>query len=100
MSRIFLIAVAAAFIASAPALAEETKSDNFQSFVAKLWPEAEARGVSRATFDAAFKGLTPDPQVIAATQRQPEYVRPVGAYLALLVTDGRIAVGKKRMVTY
>jgi membrane-bound lytic murein transglycosylase B len=100
MRRFFLIfALSIAFAAGGSAAAEEAKQD-FQSFVANLWPEAEARGVSRATFDAAFKGLTPDPQVIAATKRQPEYARPVGAYLALLVTDGRIAAGKKRMVPY
>jgi membrane-bound lytic murein transglycosylase B len=99
MNRIFIIAVAAAFLASAPAPAEETKQD-FQSFVANLWPEAQARGVSRATFDVAFKGVEPDPQVIAATQRQPEYARPVGAYIAMLVSEGRIAAGKKRAVPY
>jgi lytic murein transglycosylase len=99
MNRIFIIAVAAAFLASAPAPAEEAKQD-FQSFVASLWPEAQARGVTRATFDAAFKGVEPDPQVIAATKRQPEYIRPVGAYIAMLVSDGRIAAGKKRMVPF
>jgi membrane-bound lytic murein transglycosylase B len=101
MRRLFLIfALSLAFAASAPASAEETKPDHFQSFIADLWPDASARGVSRATFDAAFKGVVPDPQVIAATKRQPEYVRPVGAYIALLVTDGRIAAGKKRAVPF
>ena len=32
-----------------------------------LWPEAQALGVSRATFDAAFRGLTPD--LLAARSR-------------------------------
>ena len=82
------------------AAAEEAAKDNFQSFVADLWPEAKASGVSRAIFDAAFKGLTPDPQVIAATKRQPEYIRPVGAYIASLVSDGRVAAGRKHMVPY
>ena len=99
MSRLFIIALSIVLIASAPAPAEETKED-FQSYVAGLWPEAEARGVTRATFDAAFKGLAPDPQVIAATKRQPEYVRPVGAYIAMLVSDGRVAEGKKRSLQF
>ena len=100
MRRLFLIfALSLAVAASGANAAEEAKHD-FQSFVANLWPDAQARGVSRATFDAAFKGVEPDPQVIAATKRQPEYVRPVGAYLDLLVTDGRIAGGKKLMVAY
>jgi lytic murein transglycosylase len=96
MRRFFLIfALSIAFAANGSATAEEAKPD-FQSYIANLWPEAEARGVSRATFDAAFKGLAPDPQVIAATKRQPEYVRPVGGYIAMLVSDGRVAEGRKR----
>jgi membrane-bound lytic murein transglycosylase B len=100
MRRFFLaLALSLAFATNGPAMAEEAKPD-FQAFVASLWPDAKARGVSRATFDAAFKGVEPDPQVIAATQRQPEYIRPVGAYIALLVSEGRIAAGKKRMVPF
>jgi len=95
MIRILII-VSAAFIAIAPVAAEESKSEDFQSFVASLWSEAEARGVSRATFDAAFKGLAPDPQVIAATERQPEYRQPVGAYIAAFASDRRALEGKKR----
>jgi lytic murein transglycosylase len=101
MHRFFLVFVSAiAFAASGAAVAEETKPEDFKSFIAKLWPDASARGVSRATFDAAFKGVEPDPQVIAATKRQPEYAEPVGAYIAMLVNDGRIAGGKKLMVAY
>jgi membrane-bound lytic murein transglycosylase B len=100
MRRFFLIfALSLAVAASGASAAEEAKHD-FQSFIATLWPDAQARGISRATFDTAFKGVEPDPQVIAATKRQPEYARPVGAYLDLLVTDGRIASGKKLMVAY
>ena len=32
----------------------------FQSFIAGLWPDASKEGVSRATFDAALNGVTPD----------------------------------------
>ncbi len=100
MRRFFLVfALSLAFAANGAATAEEAKQD-FQAFVAGLWPEAAARGVSRATFDAAFKGLAPDPQVIAATQRQPEYIRPVGAYIASLVSEGRIAAGRKRTAPF
>lgn len=42
---------------------------SFQSFVAALWPEAKALGVSRATFDAAFKDVEPDLGL-------PDLVRP------------------------
>jgi peptidoglycan lytic transglycosylase B len=100
MRRFLLTFISALAFALSGTAAEEAAKDNFQSFIAGLWPEAAASGVSRATFDAAFKGLTPDPQVIAATKRQPEYIRPVGAYIASLVSDGRVAAGKKHMVPY
>src|SRR6185437_5475497 len=32
----------------------------FEKFIASLWPEARAEGVSRATFDAETRGLEPD----------------------------------------
>ncbi len=32
----------------------------FTRFIASLWPEAQAAGVSRATFDAETRGLEPD----------------------------------------
>ena len=32
----------------------------FQKFLTEIWPQAQAAGVSRATFDAATRGLEPD----------------------------------------
>ncbi|MGB8548938.1 MAG: lytic murein transglycosylase, partial [Xanthobacteraceae bacterium] len=32
----------------------------FQQWLAGLWPEAQQMGISRATFDAATRGLEPD----------------------------------------
>jgi lytic murein transglycosylase len=40
-----------------PALAADAA---FTQFIASLWPEAQAAGVSRATFDAETRGLEPD----------------------------------------
>ncbi len=90
------LALLAAF--TAPALA-----DAWSDFVAGLWPEAEAQGVSRATFDAAFRGLTPDyslPDLIVAgrkrddsagqaefTKSAMEYLNP--KYLEPLSVQGR-----------
>ncbi|RUO99611.1 lytic murein transglycosylase [Hyphomicrobium sp.] len=46
------------FYAAAPVAAKP--SQDFQSFIAGLWPQAKAAGVSRKTFDAAFAGVEPD----------------------------------------
>jgi len=72
----------------APCFAQEQP---FAAFTAELWPDAQTKGVSRGTFDLALKGVTPDPRVIAATQRQPEYGKPVGDYVNAIVSNRRIA---------
>ena len=43
-----------------------------------------------------MKGVTPDQRVIAATQRQPEYGKPVGDYVNGLVTKSRITRGQAK----
>ena len=63
-------------------------------FVASLWPEAERQGIPRSLFEATFAGITPDPSVYAMTGRQPEFVKPIGAYLAAQVTPSRVAAGQ------
>jgi peptidoglycan lytic transglycosylase B len=73
-----------------------TASADFAHFVQTLWPQAHARGVSRATFDAAFSGVTPDPDVIERTKKQAEFVKPIGDYLASAVSEKRIATGRTK----
>lgn len=65
----------------------------FDAFLNELWPQAKARGITRLTFDAAFTGITPDPRVIAATDRQPEFNEPMGNYLSTILAPGNIAIG-------
>jgi len=76
-----------------PMLAQD---QTFATFTAELWPDAQAKGITRATFDLAMKGLTPDQRVIAVTKRQPEYGKPVGAYVNDAVSAGRIARGQTK----
>ncbi len=71
-------------------------ADSFAAFLAALWPDAAAKGITRATFAAAFAGVTPDPGVMAAMRREPEYGKPFAAYLAGLVSPSRIAVGLRK----
>jgi membrane-bound lytic murein transglycosylase B len=66
----------------------------FRSFLETLWPQAQARGVSRATFDRAFAGLTEDLSVPAAIGKQPEFERLLSAYFTEAVSAKRIARGQ------
>jgi lytic murein transglycosylase len=86
-------ALAQAQPASRPALNAE-QSSSFQRFLTALWPIAQARGVTRATFDAATRGLTSDPSIIALTKRQSEFVAPIWGYLNGAVSSTRIARGR------
>ncbi|MGU3540176.1 lytic murein transglycosylase [Methylobacterium sp. A54F] len=73
------------------------RAEDFTAFVAALRPDARARGVSDATFAAAFRGIGgPDPEVLARTRRQGEFARPVWDYLVGAVSPGRIARGQAR----
>ena len=92
--RLAALTIVLAFIC-APAHAQEP-NQSFAAFVAELWPDAQAKGITRANFDLAMKGVTPDPRVIAATKRQPEYGKPVGDYVNGIVSTGNITQGKRK----
>jgi lytic murein transglycosylase len=68
----------------------------FHKFVADLWPLAEARGVSRATFATAFAGVAFDPAIVAHTKNQAEFVKPIWQYLASAVSSARIERGRAK----
>jgi lytic murein transglycosylase len=89
-----LIASAALFFGGSAALGQNDTS--FNAFLEALWPEAAHKRITRATFDAAFAGLTPDPNVLAAMRREPEYGKPMGAYLGGLVSPARIGMGQRK----
>lgn len=71
-------------------------SESFDSFLASLRSDAAKQGITRATFDLAFAGVTPDPAVLGAMRHEPEYGKPMGAYLAGLVSPARIAEGERK----
>ena len=68
----------------------------FREFIDALWPLAEKRGVSRPTFNAAFAGVSFDPQVVANAQSQPEFVRPIWDYIASALSPDRVERGRER----
>jgi membrane-bound lytic murein transglycosylase B len=91
-SAVFVLIVGLAFV---PAFAQGPvgNATQFEAFLNELRPQAMARGITRATFDAVFTGITPDPRVIAAIGRQPEFNEPMGNYLSAIVAPGNIAIG-------
>jgi lytic murein transglycosylase len=74
----------------------------FQQWLSELWPAAREQGVSRATFDAATRGLEPDltlPDLVipGRPDRQPsqaEFVQTPADYLKESVFDRLAAQGR------
>lgn len=75
--------------------AAAAEAQRFRAFVESLWPSAQRAGVSRATFDDAFRGVTVDPKIIALTKKQSEFVRPIWDYIAGATGGGRLARGQE-----
>lgn len=69
----------------------------FDGFLRTLWPMAQARGISRQTFDLAFQGVTPDPSIVALTRKQSEFTAPIWSYLNSAVGGGRISRGREML---
>ena len=85
-------ALLAAYLAPASAQSNQSHKARFNQFITELWPEARAFGITRATFDRAFKGVTPnlklpDLAIPGKLKRvtgggQAEFVKPPQRYLS------------------
>ncbi|MDT8998646.1 lytic murein transglycosylase [Paucibacter sp. APW11] len=60
-------------------------------------PEARAAGISEAVLDAAFGPLQCLPRVLTLDRSQPEFTRPIWAYLDSAVSAYRIKQGLARL---
>jgi lytic murein transglycosylase len=73
---------------------------DFPNCVAGLWPDAARRGVSRETFEAATRDLTPDLRIMDLLDQQPEFTKAFWDYLDVLVSDARIKRGRELLAQY
>jgi lytic murein transglycosylase len=108
MIRTTLLAVWMVF--ASIGIARAQSEAEFQRFVQSLWPEAQALGVSRDTFDDATRGLKPNlslPDLVipgkpkAVPKGQPEFERTPAQYLsetslARLTEQGRKLAAQHR----
>ena len=81
----------------------------FQAWLQALWPQAQALGVSRATFDLATNGLEPDlslPELVlpgrpqAPSHGQAEFVQTPADYLKESAIAGLATHGRKLLEQY
>jgi len=69
---------------------------SFGTFIGAMSQEAAAAGISRAVIDEAFRGVTPDPKVLAFDRRQRgTFRKSFEDYAATRVSAGRIKRGRQ-----
>ena len=92
--RSFAIAVLTLMTSVAfPAAANELA---FNAFIKEIKQEAKKDGIA-AKHLKALDALTPDPEVQRLAARQPEYVKPIWAYLTHMVTQERLRLGRDQL---
>ena len=92
--RAFAIAVLTLVIGVVfPAAARERA---FEIFIQEIKQEAKKDGIDAAHLKA-LDALTPDPEVQRLAARQPEYVKPIWAYLTHMVTQERLSLGREQL---
>jgi lytic murein transglycosylase len=107
MLKLAFIAASLWLALAAPAAAAPDAA--FTQWLAGLWPQAQAAGVSRATFDLATRSLEPDltlpdldlPGRTSPAPSQPEFVQTPADYvketsIARLAEDGRKLAAEHR----
>ncbi|WP_157100152.1 lytic murein transglycosylase [Rhodoplanes sp. Z2-YC6860] len=73
---------------------------NFESCLEGMWPLAQKRNISRASFDKYVTGLTPDLRIMDLLDAQPEFTKAFWDYLDILVSDARIQGGRDLLAKY
>jgi lytic murein transglycosylase len=99
-----LFLLCAALLSGAICVRETFADAPFQAWLQSLWPQAQALGVSRATFDMATRGLEPDltlPDLVLPGRAekppggQAEFVQTPADYLKESTIAGLAAEGRK-----
>lgn len=98
-------AVSAGLLAPTLALAEPGTPaapvpPSFETCRADLIAWTTARAVPQSLADAQLAGLSPDPDVLAATGSQGEFVRPIWDYIEASITPARIEAGQRKLTEH
>jgi membrane-bound lytic murein transglycosylase B len=73
--------------------AAQAADAKFAAFVRDFRANAIAAGIRPETYDRAMAGVVRNPKVELANLQQPEFVKPIWAYLDGAVSDKRVAKG-------
>lgn len=108
-ARVLSLACALAAAAALPSHAQEGQpvaddiviteamEDRFAAWLTGFRGQALDAGITPLTFTRAFRGVTLDAKVLELNARQPEFVRPIWAYLGSALSNRRIADGQAQL---
>jgi lytic murein transglycosylase len=107
--RAFLFSTAWLAVAPAPNLSQTapqlgpsppsipSEDTVFGAWRASFIDKAAALGLPRDSVADALDGVTPDPNVIALDQRQPEFSKPISGYIDATVSPNRVMQGQSHL---
>jgi membrane-bound lytic murein transglycosylase B len=82
----------------APAIPTFGSQPDFERWLTAFKKECISKGISKATLDAAFKGVKPIDKVLELDRSQPEFKLTLDQYLSRVVTKEMVQEGRKRLV--
>ncbi len=95
-------ALALACVLAGPAWPQDQPAapSPFDQFLNRMHAEARANGITEETFTAAAAGIAPLPAIASMNDNQPEFSRPVWAYLDGAISARRLKDGKAKLAEY
>ena len=90
---VLVLIIGVAFQAAVPVMANERA---FKAFIQEIKQAAQKDGIDTKHLKA-LDALIPDPEVQRLAARQPEYVKPIWAYLTHMVTQERLSLGRDQL---
>ena len=104
LSNFRLLRSARAILVSAALLVPATAAHadaGFQKWIANFYATAAKGGISKSTYQQAFKGVkTPDPDVLEKAAYQPEFKHKIWDYLDSRVNPYTVKIGQEMAAKY
>ena len=78
-----------------PKLVEQAPTNlSFEAWLSDFRQRALAQGIREDVLNSAFRGLSPDPEVVRRDRNQNEFTKTIWKYLETAVSDARIRNGR------
>ena len=89
---------AAGSLTGTPGSAADSASGvSFEAWLADFKAYAREQGIAPTVIERAFRDVRPLPRVVEANENQPEFQRPIWAYLESAVSPSRVSRGRQHL---